>query len=309
MESGNVLASPSFKEESKVGILGIFASSSLENAYREKHFRDDLWWSQFLVAAGMVRVALMFLADYQNFGLSTTFELLAVVRFLFLLISSGVLVALSRVASPTKAGRLLFGWCLLSIGMAYCALSSRDPNHNGLLMVSLCPVLVIYLLLPLPFVRQTVLSLMYSTAILPIAWQADGPIFAQVGATHAMAHLFGIVVSRRSQHRRRAAFLGVLRESVLRDELQTAMAEIRTLEGLVHMCAWCKRLRDGAETWETIEEYVHKRTHASFSHGICPECLAAELTGKSHRFQEPSRPTLSPTAQKSIREVADIGLA
>ena len=309
VESGNVLPSSSFKEESKVGFLGVFASSSLENSYREKHLRDDLWWSQFLIAAGMIRVALMLLADYQNFGLSATFELLAIGRFVFLLISSGVLVALRRVASPTKAGRLLFGWCLLSIGMAFFALSSRDPNHNGLLMASFSPVLVAYILLPLPLALQTTLAVTQSAAILSLARKADGLIFAQVGATHAMAHLFGIVVSRRSLHRRRMAFLGVVRESALRAELQKAIAEIRSLEGLVHMCAWCKRLRDGAETWETIEEYVHKRTHASFSHGICPECLKAELTEKNHRSHEPSRSTHLPSLQESNRKVADPELA
>lgn len=43
------------------------------------------------------------------------------------------------------------------------------------------------------------------------------------------------------------------------------------LEGLLPICAGCKRIRDGV-TWIAVEEYVAARTEAAFSHGICPQC-------------------------------------
>lgn len=58
-------------------------------------------------------------------------------------------------------------------------------------------------------------------------------------------------------------------------ELQQALAEVKTLSGLVPICAHCKKIRDDGGYWTQVESYIQQRTHASFSHGICPECLRA----------------------------------
>ena len=55
-------------------------------------------------------------------------------------------------------------------------------------------------------------------------------------------------------------------------ELQQALAEIKTLQGMIPICAWCHKVRDDAGFWQRIETYLHVRTEATFSHGICPEC-------------------------------------
>jgi phosphoserine phosphatase RsbU/P len=47
---------------------------------------------------------------------------------------------------------------------------------------------------------------------------------------------------------------------------------VQQLEGLLPICAYCKRIRDANENWESIERYVEARSEAQFSHGYCPEC-------------------------------------
>jgi len=47
---------------------------------------------------------------------------------------------------------------------------------------------------------------------------------------------------------------------------------VQQLEGLLPMCAYCKRIRDASEKWESIERYVEARSGAQFSHGYCPAC-------------------------------------
>jgi hypothetical protein len=49
-------------------------------------------------------------------------------------------------------------------------------------------------------------------------------------------------------------------------------SEIKTLSGLLPVCAWCKKVRDDGGYWEQIEKYISSRTRASFTHGICPDC-------------------------------------
>lgn len=61
-------------------------------------------------------------------------------------------------------------------------------------------------------------------------------------------------------------------------ELQVALANVRTLSGLLPICAYCKRVRDDQDYWQQIEQYVGDHSQAEFSHGICPECLDKELT-------------------------------
>jgi PAS domain S-box-containing protein len=55
-------------------------------------------------------------------------------------------------------------------------------------------------------------------------------------------------------------------------ELKEALDNIKTLEGMLPICASCKRIRDDKGGWHQIEEYIHEHSKAEFSHGICPEC-------------------------------------
>jgi hypothetical protein len=277
MDSESIPISTPSKEEGRLGFLGVFASPAVETAFREQHFRDDVWLSGFLVTAGMLRVSLFVVADYQQFGVGPAFWLLCASRLLFLLVSAWVLVALRRAASPAAADRLFFGWAFLLLAMTVYALSARPPSNNWLVLMTFGMILVAYCITPLSLTRQATLALTFSAAALYACRQADGAILATVGATHAMAHVFGLVMSWRHNHRRRERFLGVVREAELRVGLETALAEIRTLRGLLCICAWCKRIRDEAQSWESVERYVQNRTHASFSHGICPDCLQAQV--------------------------------
>jgi hypothetical protein len=55
-------------------------------------------------------------------------------------------------------------------------------------------------------------------------------------------------------------------------ELQEALATVKTLRGLIPICAWCKKVRDDQGYWSQVEVYVRDRSEAEFSHGICPDC-------------------------------------
>jgi PAS domain S-box-containing protein len=55
-------------------------------------------------------------------------------------------------------------------------------------------------------------------------------------------------------------------------QLQASLAEVQLLNGLLPICASCKKVRDDQGYWTQVEVYVHERTNAEFTHGICPEC-------------------------------------
>jgi len=55
--------------------------------------------------------------------------------------------------------------------------------------------------------------------------------------------------------------------------LEKALAEVKRLSGLIPICMHCKRIRDDKDFWHRVEDYVEEHSDATFSHGLCPECL------------------------------------
>ena len=54
--------------------------------------------------------------------------------------------------------------------------------------------------------------------------------------------------------------------------LEDALARVKQLQGLLPICAWCKKVRNDQNYWQTVEGYIAEHTDARFSHGICPDC-------------------------------------
>jgi hypothetical protein len=52
-----------------------------------------------------------------------------------------------------------------------------------------------------------------------------------------------------------------------------ALAQVKTLKGLLPICAHCKKILDDQGYWQQLEAYIHKHSGARFSHGLCPDCL------------------------------------
>lgn len=56
------------------------------------------------------------------------------------------------------------------------------------------------------------------------------------------------------------------------EELRAALGQIKTLRGIIPICAYCKRVRDDQDYWSKVEVYLAAHTDATFTHGLCPEC-------------------------------------
>lgn len=90
-----------------------------------------------------------------------------------------------------------------------------------------------------------------------------------------------IAVTDRRNHRRGTLVIArdVTAHALMQDEreriiagLQDALDQIKTLRGLLHTCAQCKKVRDEQGLWVALDQYVRTHTDAEFSHGLCPEC-------------------------------------
>jgi PAS domain S-box-containing protein len=72
-------------------------------------------------------------------------------------------------------------------------------------------------------------------------------------------------------------------------ELKQALAEVRTLSGLLPICAQCKKIRDDRGYWNQIEVYLRDHTDANFSHGVCPDCARELYPGLGMEFGQRRR--------------------
>jgi PAS domain S-box-containing protein len=60
-------------------------------------------------------------------------------------------------------------------------------------------------------------------------------------------------------------------------DLQAALAEVRTLREILPICSYCRRVRDDADYWDSVENYIARHTDTRFSHGICPSCMVEHV--------------------------------
>jgi hypothetical protein len=86
----------------------------------------------------------------------------------------------------------------------------------------------------------------------------------------ASSLLVGLTVNKSRRHE----FLALREQRALRASLETAIAEIKTLRGILPICSFCKSVRDEQGAWHSIDIFVRQNTHAQFSHGFCPSCEA-----------------------------------
>lgn len=87
---------------------------------------------------------------------------------------------------------------------------------------------------------------------------------------------FGVVVRRELVRRRERA--------------AEALAEVRTLHGVLPICSSCKKIRDEEGAWQQLESYISRRTDTLFSHGFCKECFERLYPELAEERREPPKP-------------------
>ena len=95
----------------------------------------------------------------------------------------------------------------------------------------------------------------------------------EAGANDYLAKPFdrGELLARVEVGRRMVEMQDTLADKI--EELRQALNQIKTLRGIVPICANCKKIRDDRGYWNQVEVYVRDHTEAEFSHSICPDCM------------------------------------
>ncbi len=71
------------------------------------------------------------------------------------------------------------------------------------------------------------------------------------------------------------------------EELEHALEHVKTLNGLLPICAYCKNVRDDEGYWQQVEVYIRDHSSLQFSHGICPKCVEKHFPGMLDKDRKP----------------------
>jgi len=69
-------------------------------------------------------------------------------------------------------------------------------------------------------------------------------------------------------------------------ELELVLSQVKTLEGMLPICGYCKSIRDDQNYWQGVEEYLRDHSAAQFSHSICPTCYEKVVVPQLEQMRE-----------------------
>lgn len=247
---------------------GAFASPVLEAEYRLAHREDEAFIARACLGVALLAVAAFVPTDYAFLGPGPAFRTLLALRAALIAATAGAYAAAGRVRTPRAADLLLTAWLGACVSVEFAILWTRPASYTGHLLTDLLVVLVGYCVMPLPLAFQAVPMLLLTAGVGVVcvfARAMDRPSLVAALVAFCAANVLGAAVSARLKARGRRLYL--------------ALAEIRTLRGILPICAHCKKVRDQEGDWHEVEEYVGARTHAQFSHGVCPACRERHYAG------------------------------
>ena len=165
---------------------------------------------------------------------------------------------------------------------------SGGVQNTAFLWVLVYPPIVLFLLgnrygpqLSLSFIIVVIVVFLFRTPLhIPASYSKD--ILIRFVAVYVSIHFISFAMERvRSLVQQQMEQANVELERTNKEkekliaELQHSIDEIKTLQGILPICARCKKIRNDHGYWEQVDEYIHKHSNVEFSHSICPECRVA----------------------------------
>jgi hypothetical protein len=252
-------------------------SAALEDQYRRQNLRHDTIRAVLVFVVALVPLVLFAVSDYRLFGAASMFFWLLVGRTASVLYTLLTLALLLKRPAPHILDGAVLSWGLAAAVLNVCVNLTRPADYTGHFIIDVVYVVLFYVVLPVPLPCQAAPALLVSVASVALFVAVKQPVDGLTGTALAVAYLLANVLGGLSSwelHRwKRRQFTALRQEASLRAELEMALGEVKTLRGLLAICAHCKRVRDDKGAWWRVEAYVSARTHARFSHSICPGCM------------------------------------
>ena len=254
--------------------LGKLEDPDLENGFREYSLSSDRLLSAISVAVvALASVGFVFV-DSRLFAGTNMLTVLLVVRGLYFSASLVVLFLLFKISQASSMDRILLIWSLVTCAFVIWVSSTRPSGFTQHIIVSAVLVITVFLLIRMPFLYQCGISLIILAGESALLFLLPQDMSLAFGAELLLILFFvsGTITGWQLHATRRSQYVAWVIEKMLRTELETALADVQELRGMMPICSNCKKIRDDSGYWHQVEVYIRDNSSAEFTHGLCPEC-------------------------------------
>jgi len=240
-----------------------YRPKSEERSFRQHYLDADIKQVISITLTVVVLMVVMSVADYPNMteisglgaGIVARFVLLIAGVFVFWLITRFHKVLTVDLSVASYA--FLAACCVVAFNMAADISAVRIGMVSTLFIFVANITYPVYSLYILPAVLVVMLG---DTVVLMDSSREDLAQYWQIMIiVFAFAEVMSLFASAHLQRTRYAAF--------------RALAEVKTLSGMIPICAHCNKIRDDSGYYQQLEKYISAHSGAVFSHGVCPDCV------------------------------------
>lgn len=228
------------------------------------------------VGVGLMLIAVLGFApsDFAAHEGPALFAMLAM-RAALLTGGAAMLYWVGRITEPAVLDRWMLAWSLGAALVEVAVIGALARDYFEVALGDIMMIFYFYTVVPNRLLLQAapaaLVGLAGAASVLSAA--PDPRVALLLIPALLFANLMGLAASWQLQHTRRQHYTSLVGERSARGQLESALDEVRSLRGILPICAECKRIRDDEGTWHGVEEYLRAREGAEFSHGICPDCL------------------------------------
>ncbi len=253
----------------------------LEHGYRSANLDSDRSRALLLVAISVLTEAAL--------GVAALFTATALPNAWIIQLSRLVIIPTSlvfgwiirRQTTPAGLDTVVSSWVFAFVIYTLVDDALYPPSYFTTALWDMIIILVVYTVMPMPLQAQIAAALLLtlgSAVSLQAVRMADLSAYLtwSVLATYGVANVVGYAVGVTSKRRRRHEYKLFVAERNEREQLEKALEEIKTLQGMLPLCSYCKRVRNDKGYWDQVDQYLSKHTPATVSHALCPDCLAKQ---------------------------------
>jgi hypothetical protein len=256
----------------------------LEPAELEERFRLEMLVRdkiQVIVAIVLVLVAASAFIVLELWLLpsSSALYISVISRCVTVIVSIATIWIVRRLFSIRLFDRIVFVWMTIVVCHLLIINALRPADYVAAVVWDIVTICGVYILAPVPLCFQIPSALLLAVGG-SVLWLIHRLNLSATYETVAVltAYLFanacGIFVSWRLNRSYRQQFVLLMQETKAREELETALAEVKTLRGIIPICSYCGKIRNDKGYYEAVEKYIMEHSEAVFSHTYCPECFA-----------------------------------
>jgi hypothetical protein len=215
--------------------------------------------------------------DYRLHGLTPTFYYLLSLR-MWQIALGGAVCYLVRKSDNEQLYQYIISFFWLSTLMAIFIVNTTRPAAYFInFFIDIMALLICYIIPPNRLIFQFVPALLFTAIsqdyLLSNKYYQDNSELRLVVMSLVVVNVVGIILSWRINLERRNRYSVLMDLWNTNKKLEKALSEIKTLQGIVPICAKCKKIRDDKGYWKQLEEYMGTHLDAEFSHGLCPDCM------------------------------------